>query len=183
MIYYINESMQINDYAQNILNDIDLIYRDCIKESSYINESSIKDSLIKIIEKFKIFVNKIIDKIKKFIINNKIDNLIKKISIMDNDYEIIIIKDINILKYIDFDTILYKDSASIDSDLINGKISLSEAKDKINNIINKSIQHDVEIEGLNQIINNLKTAKFALNDIISYKNNIMNKYKSEFRTI
>ena len=85
MIYYINESMQIDNYAQNILNDIDLIYRDCIKESSYINESSIKGIIGKIISIFKrikeffsTILNKIREKIRRSNRNNK-NSIINKI--------------------------------------------------------------------------------------------------------
>ena len=85
MIYYINESMQINDYAQNILNDIDLIYRDYIKESNYINESSNKgiiDKIISIFKRIKEFFSTILNKIREKIgksNRNKKNSIISKI--------------------------------------------------------------------------------------------------------
>ena len=85
MIYYINESMQINDYAQNILNDIDLIYKDYIKESNYINESSSKgiiDKIISIFKRIKEFFSTILNKIREKIgksNRNKKNSIISKI--------------------------------------------------------------------------------------------------------
>ena len=184
MIYYINENKEYNDISyEDILFEMMNIQLD-ISSCGYINEGTIRDFSIKMIEKFRLFMDKIISKIKNFIINKKIDNLISRVekldqSVFNNDNIQHEVYHVDYLEFSEYGKILMDDSYEIQQDIIYDGKSLSDAKKELDKIIDSKIKKDATINELSYkvLINYLKTLKEIIGDLDKYKNKILSEYK------
>lgn len=177
MIYYINENKEYNNIScEDILFEIMDIQSD-ILYSEYINESTMSSNISRLVMKAKLFIDSLIQKVKNFFAEKKINNIVAKYErIFKNKSDNVNI-DIKILMYDDIADIANNKYSEYTKDLITNEAPLNDVKNKLDNDI-KEKYHSENIDvSIEDIIRYLKDYNVVYKELNTVKDSISNNLK------
>lgn len=181
MIYYINENKDYNNIScEDILFEMMDIQSD-IYYSEYVNESAMSSNISRLVMKAKLFIDQLIQKVKNFFAEKKINNTIAKYEkIFKNKSDTVNI-DIKILMYDDIADITNNKYNEYIKDIITNEVPLNDVKQKLENDI-KVKYHSGNINtSIDDIIRYLKDYNVVYKELNTIKDSISkNLKKSEF---
>lgn len=187
MIYYIYEN---NEYSIPSCDDILFEMMDICSDiydicsSGYVDESTISTTATRLITKVKMFIDSLIQKIKNFFAEKKINDTVSKYEKVFKNKSDRVDLYVKILKYDDIADITNTKYNEYISDIIQKGIPINDVKQKLENDI-KNKYHSGNINAsINEIIQYLKDYKVVYKELNTVKSNI-NEWlkKDEFDTI
>ena len=187
MIYYINEN---NDYNIPSCDDILFEMMDICSDiydicsSGYVDESTISTTATRLITKVKMFIDSLIQKIKNFFAEKKINDTVSKYEKVFKNKSDRVDIDVNILKYEDIADITNNKYKEYSNDIIQKGIPINDVKQKLeNDIKNKYHSRNINVS-ISEIIQYLKDYKLVYKELNSLKPKI-NEWlkKDEFNNI
>ena len=133
MIYYINENNKYDipscdDILFEMMDICSDIYDIC--SSGYVDESTISTTATRLITKVKMFIDSLIQKIKNFFAEKKINDTVSKYEKVFKNKSDRVDLDVNILKYDDIADITNNKYKEYSNDIIQKEIPINDVKQK-----------------------------------------------------